>query len=263
MSTFETTRSLRVVIVDDEPLARVHLRKLLEAQGVSIAGEAANGLQALELAEDLKPDLLLLDIQMPGMSGMQLASAVLNLEAPPVIIFVTGYSEHAIDAFDTDAVDYLVKPVVEERLARALVKARSRIGSSDLRRDSEQHIRENQPATAMKRIPVREDYSVHLVRVEDIYFATSRNRRVYLWTEAKEYRTYYTLTDLVSMLPEDRFARVHDSAIVNLDRVEELILLGNHSYVVRLSNAQQIPVGRTRYAELQRKLGIDSSRNLS
>jgi len=108
----------------------------------------------------------------------------------------------------------------------------------------------------MKRIPVREDYSVYLVRPEDIYSATSRDKRVYLRTGSREHRTCYTLKELECMLPEDQFARIHESAIVNLDRVEELILLGDQSYVVRLSNSDQIPVGRTRYSELQRKLGI-------
>jgi DNA-binding LytR/AlgR family response regulator len=108
----------------------------------------------------------------------------------------------------------------------------------------------------MKRIPVRENSSVHLVRPEDIFSATARDKRVYLRTGAREHRTGYTLKELESMLPEEKFARIHDSAIVNLDQVEELILLGDQSYVVKLSNSQQIPVGHTHCGELQRKLGI-------
>ena len=153
----------------------------------------------------------------------------------------------------------MVKPVSSERLELALARARSRLADLALRSLSETAIASQSRATPLKRIPVRDGYSVHLVRIEDIFCATSRSRRVYLWTEGKEYRTYYTLSQLEEMLPPDVFMRIHDSAIVHLDRVEEIMLLGNHSYMVRLSNSHQIPVGRSRYSELQRRLGMDSS----
>ncbi len=250
---------IRACIADDEPLARSHLRHVLEPLGVKIVGEAQNGLEALQLTEDLKPDVLFLDIQMPGISGMQLATALLHLDDPPIIVFVTGYSEHALTAFETDALDYIVKPAATERVARTVEKARQRLADINMRKVSANLILEKSKETPMTRIAVREGYSVHLVRVEDVYCATARNRRVYIWTEAREFRTYYSLTQLEEMLPRQQFVRVHDSAIVSLDRVEEIILLGNHSYMVRLSNSHQIPVGRSRYAELQRRLGMDAS----
>src|SRR5437762_7674024 len=115
---------MTALIVDDEPLARVHLRRLLEGQEVEILGEAESATLALQQAEDLQPELLFLDIQMPGLTGMQVASALLHLDVSPLIVFVTGYSEHAVTAFEHDALDYLVKPVAADRLAKTLVRAR-------------------------------------------------------------------------------------------------------------------------------------------
>jgi DNA-binding LytR/AlgR family response regulator len=250
---------MTALIVDDEPLARVHLRRLLEAQGVEVIGESENAARALEQTEDLRPDLLLLDIQMPGLTGMQMASALLHLDPAPLLIFVTGYSEHAVAAFEHDALDYLVKPVSADRLAKTLVRARERLADTQARREAQQRISERVVAAPpLRRLPVRADYVVHLLRVEDIVCAVAREKRVFVRTKGSEFRTYYTLTQLEALLPKDQFLRIHDSCLVNLDQVEELLFLGNHAYEVRLSNDQRLPVGRTRYAELQRRLGLEA-----
>jgi len=249
---------LTALIADDEPLARTHLRHQLEAQSARVIGEAENAAQALQLAEDLRPDLLFLDIQMPGMTGMQVASALLHLEAAPLIIFVTGYSEHAVAAFEQDALDYLVKPVSPDRLAKTLVRARDRLADQRLRRKANEQIdRHANESSPLRRLPVRENYVVRLIRVEEILCAIAREKRVVVLDGKGEYRTYYTLTQLESHLPADRFLRIHDSCLVNLERIDEVLFLGNHSYAVHLSNGLQLPVGRRRYPELQRRLGLD------
>ena len=253
--------TLTALIADDEPLARAHLRRMLEMQLVTIIGEAENASQALQLAEDLHPRLLFLDIQMPGLTGMQAASALLYLEDAPLLIFVTGYSEHAVAAFEHDALDYLVKPVAPDRLAKTLARARERL--ADRRQDVVQREQERVGEQAarmppLRRLPVREDYTVKLLRVEEIFCATSREKRVWIRTPAGEFRTYYTLTQLETLLPAEQFLRIHDSCLVSLERVEEVLFLGNHSYAVRLMDGQQLPVGRTRYAELQRRLGLEA-----
>lgn len=247
-------------IVDDEPLARAHLRRLLEAQGVGVLGEAENVAQALEQAEDLRPDLLFLDIQMPGLTGMQVASALLGLRPAPLIIFVTGYSEHAVAAFEHEALDYLLKPVAAERLTKTLARASARQADIAAREEAARRISERaQEAPPLRRLPVRGDYAVRLIRVEEILCAVARQKRVFIQTDSGEHKTYYTLTHLEALLPRDHFLRIHDSCLVNLDQVEELLFLGNHSYEIRLSNNQRLPVGRTRYAELQRRLGLDTT----
>jgi DNA-binding LytR/AlgR family response regulator len=249
---------MTAVIVDDEPWVRLHLRRLLETQGVQVVGEAESAAQSLELAEEIRSDLLFLDIQMPGLSGIQLAGALLQFESAPLVIFVTGYSEHAVAAFECQALDYLVKPVSPERLAKTLVRARERLADNQARRRTQEQVTQHvMEAPPLQRLPIRTDYAVRLIRVEELLCAVAREKRVLVRTKQGEYRTYYTLTQLESLLPSDRFLRVHDSCIVNLDAVEELLFLGNHAYMVRLSNGQQLPVGRRRYAELQRRLGLD------
>jgi DNA-binding LytR/AlgR family response regulator len=248
---------MTALIVDDEPLARVHLRRLLETQGVQVVGEAENAAQALELAEDMHPELLLLDIQMPGLTGIQMASALLHVDPTPLLVFVTGYSEHAVAAFEHDALDYLLKPVSADRLAKTLVRARERLADVGARKAAREWITERAAeAPPLRRLPVRADYVVHLIRVEEIVCALAREKRVFVRTRSGEHRTYYTLTQLESLLPRDEFLRIHDSCIVNMDQIEELIFLGNHAYEVRLADGHRLPVGRTRYTELQRRLGL-------
>ncbi len=249
---------LTALIADDEPLARAYLRRLLEAQGVTVAGEAENGVETMRQVEDLRPNLLFLDIQMPGLTGMQVASAAARLEQPPRIVFVTGYSEHAVAAFEHDALDYLVKPVSPERLAKSLERAQAQDDAAQqeqARQRMEERLRETPP---LRRLPVREDYAVRLIRLEDIFFVAARDKRVFARTAAGEFRTYYTLTQLETLLPPELFVRIHDSYLVPLDRIEAIDFLGNHSYTLRLSDGAQVPVGRTRYAELRRRLGLQN-----
>ena len=250
---------LSALIADDEPLARAYLRRLLEAQDVIVAGEAETAAEALRLCEDLHPDLLFLDIQMPGLTGLQAAAALLHFEKPPLLVFVTGYSEHAAQAFEHDALDYLVKPASPERLAKTLIRARERLNDARFRQRAQDQIDahlHNASAAPLRRLTVREDYVVRLGRVEEIRCAVARDKRVNIRTETGEFRTYYTLTQLESLLPSDLFLRIHDSALVNLEQVEDLLFLGGHSYAVRLVGDLQLPVGRTRFAELQNRLGL-------
>lgn len=248
---------LTALIVDDEPLARVRLRRLLEGLSVQILGEAETAAAALQLTQDLRPDLLFLDIQMPGLSGMQMAGALLHLAMPPLLIFVTGYSEYAVAAFEQEALDYLVKPVTPERLATTLARARERLADKKTRAQAQQQILQRvSQAPPLRSLPVRTDYTVRFLPLREILCATARDKCVFVRTKEGEYRTYYTLTQLESLLPQDRFLRIHDSSLVNLDAVVELLFLGDHTYEVRLSNNQLLRVGRTRYAELQRRMGL-------
>ena len=118
---------MTAVVADDEPLARAHLRILLDEQAVETVGEAGNTAEALRMAEDLRPDILFLDIQMPGLTGLQAATALLHMDHPPLLVFVTGYSQHAVAAFEHNALDYLLKPVSADRISKTLVRARARL----------------------------------------------------------------------------------------------------------------------------------------
>lgn len=255
--------ALTALIVDDEPLARSYLRRMLEEQGVIVVGEAEGAAQALQLAEDACPHLLFVDIQMPGLTGLQFAEALQQSTSDGLIIFVTGYSEHAAQAFEHAALDYLMKPVSPARLAKTLVRARARLGAGAAARNEERLRLSEQTAqepVRLQRLPIRKDYAVLLLRLEEIRCAIARDKRVVVRTDdGGEHRTYYTLTQLERLLPPEQFLRIHDSAIVRVDRIEELLLLGNHTYAVRLSGNDQLPVGRTRYTLLQQRLGILTS----
>ncbi len=241
---------MKALIVDDEPLARVYLRQLLEEQGVTVLGEAESATEALQLNEDLQPEILFLDIQMPGLTGLQLAAALRQGCPQVLIVFVTGYSEHALAAFEHAALDYLVKPVASTRLAQTLERARERLATQAPVAEIEL------PAAPLKRLPIRQDYSVLLPRVEEIRSAVAQDKRVVVHLADGEYKTYYTLSQLERLLPTELFLRVHDSCILNLEAVEELLYLGSHSYGVRLRGGQQLPVSRTRFTVLQEKLGV-------
>ena len=242
---------MKALIVDDEPLARAYLRQLLEEQSVLVLGEAESATEALLLNEDLQPEILFLDIQMPGLTGLQLAAALRQSCPSVLLVFVTGYSEHALAAFEHAALDYLVKPVSGERLAQTLARARERLKSAPL---AEPEL----PLTPLKRLPIRQDYSVLLPRVEEVRSAVAQDKRVVVHLADGEYKTYYTLSQLERLLPTELFLRVHDSCILNLEAVEELLYLGSHSYGVRLRGGQQLPVSRTRFPVLQEKLGVTS-----
>jgi DNA-binding LytR/AlgR family response regulator len=233
---------------------------VLQSSGVKDIQQAQTAVDALQLAEDFKPDLIMLDIQMPGLSGMQIARALTEMDTTPILVFVTGFSEHALAAFEHDAIDYLVKPVSPERLAKTLVRVQERIADRRLREESKQRmVQFTDKAQTLKRLPVRTDYAVRLIRIEQIICASARDKRVFVRTEDGEFRTYYTLRQLEELLPPDLFLRIHESHIVNLDMVEELIFLGNHAYEVRLVDGHLLSVGRSRYSELQQRLGLNGS----
>jgi DNA-binding LytR/AlgR family response regulator len=253
------TGMLTALIVDDEPLARGYLRRMLEEQGVTVIGEAEGAAQALQLAEDLAPRLLFVDIQMPGLTGLQFAEALQQSTSDALLIFVTGYSEYAAQAFEQAALDYLMKPVSPTRLAKTLVRARERLAAGAARDEANRRLAEPIPGDLprLQRLPIRKDYAVLLVRLEEIRCAVARDKRVMVRTEdGGEHRTYYTLTQLEALLPPEQFLRIHDSAIVRLDAVEELLLLGNHSYAVRLTGNDQLPVGRQRYPRPTATFGV-------
>jgi DNA-binding LytR/AlgR family response regulator len=248
---------LTALMIDDEPLARARLRRLLKSQGVQVLGEAEDAAEGLQQVQDLKPDLLFLDIQMPDLSGMQAAATLLHLKTAPLLIFVTGYSEYAITAFELNALDYLLKPISVERLALTLARAREHLANRQGQAQAVSPIEVAAPSLSrLRSLPVRTDYTVRFLPLDEILGFISRQRQVFVLTRSREYRLNYTLTQLEALLPAERFLRIHDSSLVNIDAVVELLFLGDHTYEIRLSNNQLLRVGRTRYPELQRRMGL-------
>ncbi len=209
--------SLRVLVVDDEPPARARMAQLLGdcAQRMALVpvGEAGDGAQALAQVERLRPDVVLLDISMPGMSGIEVARHLVQSEAPPAIIFVTAFDEHALKAFELQALDYLLKPVRAERLLAAL-------GRVQRLAPSEPRIAEmaRQMGATRTQIGVSERGRLVLVPVEDIVYLRAELKYVTLRTAAREFLTEESLTALESEFGE-RFVRIHRNTLVARDRI--------------------------------------------
>jgi DNA-binding LytR/AlgR family response regulator len=252
-----TETPLTALVVDDEPLARAYLRRQLELQSVEVVGEAESAAEAMQLVKSLGPQLLFLDIRLPGLTGLEFAKVIQQFDAVTQIIFVTAHAQYAADAFERDVLDYLLKPVAPQRLATCLVRARERLAQITASRNTEaRHDGSPDLRTNNERLPIRDEYAVRLVPFDTIIYATARDRSVFVATDSGEYRADYTLTQLETILPRSRFFRIHSAWLINLDRVEQLCLLGNHSYLARLTNNQQAPISRYRWAQLRQRLGI-------
>ena len=239
---------LRVVIVDDEAPARSGLRRDLERLGgVVIVGECANGLEAVKVVGEQSPDLLLLDVQMPKLDGFE----VLELVGPDVpVVFITAYDEFALRAFEVHAVDYLLKPFTEERLAEAIGRARER--RRDGRPSPAVLRRSARPDGApLERVVIRDGTRVHVVPTERIDYVEAQDDYIAFHTAGKALLKEQTLTDLESQLDGGRFVRIHRSYLLNLERLTRVELYAKDSRIAILSDGTKLPVSRAGYQRLQ------------
>lgn len=245
-------RTLRVALVDDEAPARALLREYLAAQpGVEIVAECANGFEAVRAVEESRPDLLLLDIQMPGLSGFD----VLELTGREVaVVFVTAYDEHAVRAFEVHAVDYLLKPFSPERLGEALGRARQRLGRLRDPAVDRAAAAAQPPSVVLTRLLVREGARVHVIPVEALDLVEARDDYVCLRSNGREHVKQQTLTELEAGLDPTRFVRVHRSFIVNLGRVVRIERYAKDSRLAVLADGMKVPVSRAGYARLRSRL---------
>jgi len=250
---------MRVLIVDDEAPARARLRQLLASQpDVEIAGEAETGIQAMELAAGLRPALILLDIQMPGCSGIDVAAC---LPPPrPQIVFCTAFDQYAVDAFELHAVDYLLKPISRARLAQALERARVRARdlSGDLSLAAGREAALDGAARHRRAAPAR-----FLARTGSRYLVVGEARVLYFASEQgltrliagdAQYWMDPSLNDLEKRLDPARFFRISRAALINLNAVTEIVPLPGGSGEVALKNGARLEVSRRRYRDLLQAL---------
>jgi DNA-binding LytR/AlgR family response regulator len=240
--------TLRTLIVDDEPVARQILREELELMtDVEIVGEAGDGASALEAIARSRPDLVLLDLQMPGMSGFDVVRSFQRGPHLPVVIVVTAFDQHAIEAFEAGAIDYLLKPVGEERLHRAIERARqigagARGAAEQLARLQE--VAESQTGPARLRVVGRAGDEYVLLSVDEIYAFQSEGEMVWIRTAGKKYLAAHTLRALQERLRHTNFRRIHRGALVNMDHARKLSSMSSQRWLLTLSNGLEFIVSK-------------------
>jgi len=233
---------LRALIVDDEPVARQVLREELDGiPGVEIIAEADNGISALNQITTEKPDLVLLDLQMPEMGGFEVIQEIRLCEYLPVIIIVTAYDKFALDAFDAGAIDYLLKPVSQDRLAAAVDKARRITGNGAVQRLAQlQEIAE--PVASGRRprkIVGKLGAEFFLLGTDEIYAFQADGDIVWITTARKRYMATQTLRALEERLRNTSFQRIHRNALVNVDHVRKMSVLSSQRWLITLGNDQE------------------------
>ena len=261
---------LKAVLVDDEQLARDELGYLLDQLGgVEVIGQAGNGVEALTTIEKLEPDVVFLDVQMPGLTGFEVARRLLlGHHATPQIIFVTAYDQHAIEAFEVNAVDYLLKPVDQARLEIAVDRARRRIAldrpvesttnvnSAELEKIIEA-VAERQSRRERLAIKVGERFL--LVQSEEIIYASLADEGITVVTgQHAGTSNYRTLDELHERLDPSLFWRVHRAHLVNINKIKEIVPLFSRNYILRMKDEKttEIPVSRTHTRRLREYLKL-------
>lgn len=243
---------LRIVIADDERPARMFLRSLVESfEDTEVIGEAQTGTEAVEIIETLKPDLALLDLQMPEASGFE-AVKLIKKKLLPLIAFVTAYDEYAVKAFEIGAVDYLLKPVDRSRLRETLDRAHERLEQKDFREQEFAGIKaateiyeETAGTGLLERIPVKYRKSIVLLPVEEITSIIADGELLHIKTiEGIRYTINFRLKDLEMRLDPNKFIRLSRSALVNLKMITHVTPQSNGTYSVSLKNNQEISVSR-------------------
>ena len=267
---------LRVLVVDDEPLARQRLEDLLAHEdGVVLAGTAADGDEAVDAIRSLAPDVVFLDVQMPGKTGMEVIREI-GPERMPTTVFVTAYDQFALQAFEVAAVDYLVKPYDDERFEQAFRRARKLAELSEVERltaklrallggdavPTEPRAASSPSSPAppaqpyTERIAVEMRGQVRVVPVDQIEYITASGPYAELHTKERGYVIRERMQALEERLDPARFLRIHRSIIVRLDVIDTLLRGGGGDYAIRLKNGVKLKVSRTRVEELERRMGV-------
>lgn len=240
---------MRVLIVDDEKLARDRLRDLLnEIGGHTVVGEGSTGNEAVDKAQSLNPDVLLMDIRMPGMDGLEAAMHLMNMDSPPGVIFTTAYDQHALNAFEVNAVDYLLKPIRKDRLAAALDKAHK----LTLQQLQEVNAQRDDPS-ARTHISVRLRGNIRLVPVEEIVYFMADSKYVTVRTPSEEHLIEESLVNIEKEFGDERFLRVHRNALVAVSAVLGIEKGGDGGWQVVIKGVDtRIDISRRHAANVRR-----------
>jgi len=259
--------ALRAVLVDDEQLARDELVYLLgQVGGVEVIGQAGNGVEAIDTIERLRPDVVFLDVQMPGLTGFEVARRLVDTGAAAHIIFVTAYDQHAIEAFEVNAVDYLLKPVEQGRLELAVDRARRRV-ATDRSAEGALNAAELEKIVELvaarqsrrERLAIKVGERFLLVQAQDIIYASLADEGISVVTSQHAGTSNYrTLDELHERLDPTVFWRVHRSHLVNINKIKEIVPWFSRNYILRMKDEKstEIPVSRTQTRRLREYLKL-------
>ena len=254
---------LRTVVVDDEQLAREEVCFLLGGiDGVEVVGQAADGVEALDVIQAENPDLVMLDVQMPGITGFEVARRLLQAGLGAQLVFVTAYDQHAIEAFNVNAVDYLLKPVEADRLATAVERVRRRLGAERGAGRSEldrllQMLAQRQEHR--EQLAVRISDRFLLIQADEVVHASVENDVITVVTNSLSGTSNYrTLDELQARLDPAVFWRVHRSHLVNINKIKEIVPWFSRNYILKMKDAKgsEIPVSRSQTKRLREYLKL-------
>ncbi len=242
--------AMRALIVDDEPHARRYLSELLDGENdVLLVGEASSGAEAIRQIGTLSPDIVFLDIQMPDLDGLDMVEMI---ESPhlPLFIFVTGYAEYAVRAFEIEAVDYLCKPFDKERLLTALERAHRRMNVVNVKRVPVDNARE-----WLSRLPIRQESGYVFVPVDEVLWIEAANKYVVVHTTGGTHIARQTIQSLQDKLNPRQFVRIHRSTVVRKAAVRGLHPLFHGDYILKLTNGEELTLSRSFRASFFHEMG--------
>ena len=263
----DSSSLLRTVVVDDEQLARDELCFLLgRVGGIDVVAQAGNGIEAMRVIEEHVPDLVMLDVQMPGLTGFEVARRLLDTGIESQVVFVTAYDQHAIEAFEVNAVDYLLKPVESERLETAVDRVRRRLqadrpparpGTGDDLEKLLQLLAERQARPEQLAVKVGDRFL--LIRTDEVVHASVEDDVITVVTNSLSGTSNYrTLDELQARLDPAIFWRVHRSHLVNINRIKEIVPWFSRNYILKMkdANGSEIPVSRSQTKRLREYLRL-------
>jgi two-component system LytT family response regulator len=247
---------MKVIIIDDEQLAIKLVEEYLsDIPEIEILGVYQNGFDGLKAINELNPDLVFLDIQMPKLTGFEMLELIDN---PPIIIFTTAYEEYALKAFEKNATDYLLKPFSKKRFSQSIEKAKQKLEEQDIKPAKYESLISDakSPDQTLERVVVKESGRIFIVPVTEIHFIEAADDYVVINTEKKEYVKNATMKYYEQNLPTKTFVRVHRSAIININFIKEIQAYNKESHIVIMSNGKSVKTSRQGSIELKKILNF-------
>ena len=252
----EQQNKIRVIVADDEAPARKKMERLLSNfTDVEIVAFARDGEEALNKTIELTPDILFLDIEMPGFSGIEVADLLSQLEKPPHIIFTTAYEEHAVKAFDLNAVDYLLKPFGKERLQQALDKFKNK-GPAIIKRETMQELKTATPTIETHKVPLLIGDRYKLIDKRLIQTIEMNNRLVNIYTGKNHYTLRESLEKIIKKINSPDFFQISRSAVINIKHIKEVVFHEGNRFLVIMNNGRELVCSRDKSKKLRQILNL-------